>query len=567
MGGARRWLVWIVVCTVLFGAARAVALPEVCASTSSAQRRGAIQDAVSWIARTQDESGRFLYRYDAARDLRIPGYVWIRHAGTMLALAQVVEAGLDVDGDARLAYRRALDAANEQLVTAVVDDETRSGLRDGGVVSTGGTALLLLALTEGGVDDRDSVERLGRHLLASVVPGPEGTSVVLEVASDDLSFSPGTVSRFTTGEVAFALARLEHLDPGRGWGSSIPSILDYLALHKADVEGFVPDMPDHWAAYAMGEMTRWSSDSWRSVTGASAIDFDPLHLTWAEKQMGLTSIMVRYESQRTNGGFDRWLRGRTSLGSAIGTHGESLGGWWDLARSIDDLGDRRAGLRDRLSCNAGVITTRQITAERADSYADPSRVEGSWLWFDITQVDDQQHAVSALVAAERVLDAGGELPRRASLPHSWWLVVLAVIAVINPGRLATARYRLGPSSVVILTSLLLLDRWLLRLLDVSVPTAIVAAGAVAVLGAFVGWMPRLAPPNPTAALWRPEVLVLLVAAGGRPTALVVGCALAVGLARSVRAATPERIRWLTVMWSLVAVAAGIVLIVDGVYAV
>jgi hypothetical protein len=569
--GAKRWLIWLVSCTIVFGAARAVALPEVCGPTSSDGRRTAIDEGVGWIARTQNESGRFMYRYDAATDAVMPGYVWIRHAGTMMALAQVVAAELDTTGAASSSFSRALDAAIEKLATATVDGEVRSGLREGGYVSTGGTALLLLAVTESGIRDPDLVEQLGRHLVASVAPGPENTSVILEQASPELEFVPGSVSRFTTGEAAFALARLERLQPGRGWGDAVPAILDYLALHKADAEGFVPDMPDHWAAYAMGEMTRWSESSWSDVVGARSGDFDDVHVAWANKQMGLNSIMVRYESQRTNRGFDRWLRGRTSLGSAIGTHGEALGGWWDVAEADDRFAGVRAGLRDRLACNAGVVTSRQIDATEALSYVSPDDVRGSWLWFDITQVDDQQHAVSALVAAERILDAGGELPRRDTLPHSWWMLVLAVVAVVNPARLSRSAFRLGPSSLAVGIVLLVFDRAILRALDVSVPTALVAAGVVAIVGSLLGLIPRLVAPSSVLAFWRPEVIVLVVAAGGRPWALTFGLLLAYGLSLTTRASHRKSAAnttiWLDVMWVLVAVAAGIALIVDGVYAV
>lgn len=567
MTGAKRWLIWLVSCTVVFGAARAVALPEVCESTTSDERRAAIDEGVGWIARTQADSGRFLYRYDAATDTPIPGYVWIRHAGTMMALAQVVAADLDTTGEASRSLSRALDAAIEKLATATVDGEVRSGLREGGYVSTGGTALLLLALTENGIADADLVERLGRHLRASVAPGPANTSVILEQASPELEFVPGSVSRFTTGEAAFALARLERLQPGRGWGDAVSSILDYLALHKADAEGFVPDMPDHWAAYAMAEMTRWPESSWADLVGRGSGDFDDVHAAWANKQMGMNSIMVRYESQRTNRGLDRWLRGRTSLGSAIGTHGEALGGWWDVAAADDRFAGVRAGLRDRLDCNAGVVTARQVDAAEAQSYASPDDVRGSWLWFDITQVDDQQHAVSALVAAERILDAGGEIPRRETLPHSWWMLVLAVVAVVNPARLARSGFRLGPSSVVVAVALLVFDSVILRALDVSVPTALVAAGVVAIVGSLLGLIPRLVPPTSTLVLWRPEVIVLVVAAGARPWALVAGLVMAIGLSRSTPRRGVTSLGWLEVMWVLVAIAAGIALIVDGVYAV
>ncbi|MGA0153842.1 MAG: hypothetical protein ACO3LG_09405, partial [Ilumatobacteraceae bacterium] len=174
------------------------------------------------------------------------------------------------------------------------------------------------------------------------------------------------------------------------------------------------------------------------------------------------------------------------------------------------------------------------------------------------------------VAAERILDAGGEIPRRDTLPHSWWLLVLAVIAVVNPARLTRAGFRLGPWSVIVGIVLVVFDRVILRALDVSVPTALVAAGVAAILGSLLGLIPRLVPPSSSLAFWRPEVMVLVVASGGRPWAVVVGLLLAYGLSRTPRRTERNVVampNWLEVMWVLVAVAAGIALLVDGVYAV
>jgi len=98
----------------------------------------------------------------------------------------------------------------------------------------------------------------------------------------------------------------------------------------------------------------------------------------------------------------------------------------------------------------------------------------------------------------------------------------------------------------------------------------VAAGVAAILGSLLGLIPRLVPPSSSLAFWRPEVMVLVVASGGRPWAVVVGLLLAYGLSRTPRRTERNVVampNWLEVMWVLVAVAAGIALLVDGVYAV
>ncbi|NDA76981.1 MAG: hypothetical protein EBY07_04090, partial [Actinobacteria bacterium] len=219
---------------------------------------------------------------------------------------------------------------------------------------------------------------------------------------ESLNFSD-VVGRFTTGEVAFALARMERLFPGEGWGDRIPDIVDYLVRRKAVEEGFVPDMADHWAAYAFAETTTWSEP----------LAFDDIARSWARKQMGISSVMIRYESQLTNGFPDRALRGATALGAAVGTHGEAMAGWttyFAATRGVDD--DVVAAGMARLACNIGTLTARQIDSDEAASYAQPRRVEGAWLSGGVTQVDDQQHAMSAVLAGDRV--SGGSIDPRPS---------------------------------------------------------------------------------------------------------------------------------------------------------
>lgn len=578
------------VLAVGFTARAVVALPEQCGPATAAERRAASEATVEWFARTQAPDGTFLYRVDAATGAVLPGYSWVRHAGVLLSLEQARAAGITSAGEVAEAGWRALD-------TRVVRWDDRAGVRDGERITGGGTALALVALAERreatGLTDRDDLLlAMGRQMLAHT--NADGT--VAEIA-DAATGEPdaASLSRFTTGEVSFALARLERLFPGEGWGDPVRSITRYLALEKADREGFVPDMADHWGAYTLAEVVRWENDD----------TLTEWERAWARKQMGMASVMIRYESQRTNSGVDRWLRGRTSVGSAVGTHGESMQGWVQVADADPALADLAPGARERLECNSAVLVDRQVTAQDAAGLPDPESVIGTWLWFGTTQMDDQQHALSALLGADLVLDAapvagsdGGVLQRRAPSPDSAALALVALLLAVDPVRLARRTRHVerrwvaagSAGAGLVLVGVALAGTAVLRALDVSVPTGVIAAGAVLTLAALVSaigtWRPSHEPP--IAAGWRAAVVPVAVPAFLRPaalvTALVLGpagrtemvllaaaAAAALGVAAHVVVGStrshPALERWAEQLTSLCGVAVGVFLIVDGVYAI
>jgi len=143
---------------------------------------------------------------------------------------------------------------------------------------------------------------------------------------------------------------------------------------------------DHWGAYGWDEVSAWPAD------------LTDEELDYAERQAGLFSLQVRYESQRRRSGVARLTRGPMALTAGLGTLGEGLGGIHRLAERTDDLDVDREALDERLACVAGMLVERQTDGD------DP-RTEGAWFRNDITQIDDQQHAVSALLAAIAVLEA------------------------------------------------------------------------------------------------------------------------------------------------------------------
>ncbi|HWC69290.1 MAG TPA: hypothetical protein VG478_14570 [Acidimicrobiales bacterium] len=581
---ARTVLAWALGTVVVLGLTRTVvALPEQCAPPSDAQLQQGITEAVAWFERNQLPDGTWLYRFDVDAGTDLGGYNWVRHAGVLLALEQAASAG---DATAREVADRGWPPLRERFVA----HGDRLGLDNGDFLSTGGTSLAVAALGErrASTDDAtydEELRALGRFLRQQVADDGR--------VDEDTDIAPGetvrgTPSPFSTGEAMFALARLERLFPGEGWGADSRRIGRYVAFERADREGYVPDLSDHWAAYALAETTRWDGDS------ARLRDHE---LSFTRRQMGIVSIEVRYEAQRTNGGVDRWLRGRTSKGAGLGTLGEASGAFSVVAAAEPRLSGVEGGIADRQLCVASLLLDRQIDADEAAALPDPNASRGAWTQFGITQMDDQQHALSALLAATDRLADVDQIPRRSPVPTAAWLVVIAAIAALNPVRLALRGAGARPvraagaaGGAAVLGLLAAVGGPLLRALDVSTGTAVVGAGAaVAVLGLLTtlrsatapipgwgGWRDAIVPTALPLTL-RPDLIVLAFAcgAGGRGWVFVAGLAVAVlagvAIPQSAEPAEPERANALRVwgvrLCAVIAIAAGIALIVDGVYAV
>ena len=581
----RALLVWLIGLLVIGGAARAVALPEVCGSTTQSDRDEAISLAVTWLAANQKSDGTFLYRYDAERDEILVGYNWIRHAGTILALEQARGQGfVDAVTPSELAIKAALD----QTVSATINGNVLTGLSDGPVLSTGGTALFALALMErrdatGLTDHDDDIRSMLRFLTTSLKDRADGSTIVRASANRDAQFDSDEVALFATSQVLFALSRAERIFPDEQWGSHSHQILKYLTTYKANEEGFVPDMADHWAAYALSEMMTW----------ADVPTFSDVEIAWVKKQMGLSSIMIRYESQITDDGFNVLLRGHSAIGAAMGTHGEAVAGWTNFAIGQSNLQGQIRGLSDRLQCNSSLLVKRQTTDADAKEFASPTRVKGAWLSSGITQVDDQQHSMSALLMAnkanQKIQAAGGELPRRDSVPSAL-LVVLLTISLVSPPRYVRTLRQLHATRSVhglvrrgsqpnlrylyrfaVLFSIVILNgSTILQWLDTNVPTALIAAGVIGVLTSIGAMMQRSTAPSLFYIVARPELVVFgcAVSADGRWWSVIVGLLLATLWSRYlVKRVSDASLLWAARTCATVSLGLCIMLIVNGVFAV
>jgi hypothetical protein len=530
---------WIVVLGFTRGV---VALPERCPPATADQARVAAQEAVDWFDRNQQAGGRWVYRYDRADDIvdRRPHVV--RQAGITLSLYQADQAGL-------AGALAPADAGVDWLLGETVHHDDWSAVRRGDLAPTGASALLVAALAtrrDATGDPRydGEMQALGRFLVAMTEPSGA------VVANWDIGRGrpvPGDYSPFFTGETYFALALLATVEPAGGWAPTAERIGRYLATERDDVEDRFPPTSDHWAAYGLAQM---------AVGAGRPLDADAR--AYAERLAGIFSVEVRFESQRTGHGLNRWaLRGPLVLGAGLGTIGEGVGSLWQVADADEGLSGERSALGERLACVAGMLVGRQVGPGEADEAARPGLARGAWFDDNVTQMDDQQHSLSALLLAEPLLAEAGRRSDGASSTDGvsagrvLWLALVALASVNPPrvrrlvGRLsarATLVGSVGAAAVAAVAAVVAAP--LLRAADVSPATGLVAGGLVVALAAVVDAVRRPAGPLPAAgpgggalvplavpALVRPAVVLLAVAVsadGG--VAVGMGVAVAVAVA-------------------------------------
>jgi hypothetical protein len=205
---------------------------------------------------------------------------------------------------------------------------------------------------------------------------------------------PESWSKYFTGEAFWALTLLHRAFPeAADYREAAERIGRYIATERREVEGFQPDVPDHWAAYGFATMTTWPG--W---------ELPDEYLPYVRRQSGLQSLQIRYESQRTNSYFSYRTRGRQTLGAGLGTIGEALWNWEIVAAATPELADIRDPLAERARCVGGVAVGRQVGAGDVGDDDDPAPVRGAWFQFDVTQMDDQQHVLSALLGTAALAD-------------------------------------------------------------------------------------------------------------------------------------------------------------------
>ncbi|MDG2027561.1 MAG: hypothetical protein P8J50_10650 [Acidimicrobiales bacterium] len=358
--------------------------PERCGRPIDDELATSAQLAVDWFANNIDPNGDFVYRYDRDRAVDEGGYNDTRHAGVLWSLWQAERAGVEGAGEVA-------EAGFARVERLLKDTVVGPAMGTGSTLGTGTVGLLVAALDErrittGLTDQDDLLVAFGRTLTAAVnADGSVSAGIHITNGPNDRR------SPFFTGEVLWALARLHISFPDQGFDEPALRIRQYLIHHRDEVETPWPPVSDHWGAYAFETMDRWPTPP--QMTDAAR--------EWRRRQLGLFSLQVRYESQRV-GGITHFTRGSIALAAGVGTLGEGLGNHLLHALDDGDLSEHLDVLVERADCAAHLLVTRQIDAIDARSDADPDRTLGAWFRLGDTQMDDQQHALSALLLLQQV---------------------------------------------------------------------------------------------------------------------------------------------------------------------
>jgi len=375
--------------TVFIGGLRmTVVPPEGCGTRDVDSLESAAIAAANWIERSQKPDGTYVYEYNAETDTESSEYNEVRHAGVTMSIYQA--AARLHDDSALAAGDRALGWMQDNLVRAhgwaLLAPAGNSG-------QLGSNALMLVGLTERRAATGDDQYDDLMHELARFI-----TTVMY----DDGSFSPGWdfvsdqpqpgTSTYYPGESLWALTLMHNAFPGEGWDTAARKALDYIATRRDEVEDIAyPPWADQWAGYGIGEIARWG--------GLTDAEID-----YAHRLAARFGLLVRTEAQRQGSWYGSLLRGRDSRAAGAGTWIEGLGGLWRAAQYDDRLSDIEADIKERTTCIAGIMVDRQMTGQQAQSYANPSLVEGAWYRNGSTRMDDQQHAFSGLLYTVDILN-------------------------------------------------------------------------------------------------------------------------------------------------------------------
>jgi hypothetical protein len=368
----------------------AVVPAELCPPLETPALRASIGEAAGWLERGVRADGRYTYGYQRERDVISSDYNVTRHAGVMMSLYQLAartgDEGPLAAGERGLRFLRANLVRREDW-TAFAQPGQDAGL---GASALAVAALVHRRLAAGDREHDDLIRALARFLVAQ--QQPDGSVLGFWSARTGRPV-PGEYSKFGTGEALWAFALLHRLFPEEGWDRPALRLARYVATRRDDVEGYVLTFPDHWAAYGLAELGP-------SLLGEAEI-------AYARRLAGAFGLMSRLEAQSGPSGLRRLFRGEPASGAGLGTIGEGVAALWRLSLVEPRLADLSDNLAERLRCRAARTVERQTDAAEASSWPRPDLIRGAWFSEDgYTQMDDQQHSLSALLATLPLLEEG-----------------------------------------------------------------------------------------------------------------------------------------------------------------
>lgn len=369
--------------------------PEHCPVVGVEEARASAAAAATWITRSQGSDGSYVYEYNIAEQRPVPGYNEVRHAGVTMSLYHLATAG-------ETSYLAAADAGLARMIANLdfIDDRAAFKEPAGRPYKTGSSALMLAGLAQRRIATGDGQhDELMRQLGRFLVSMQEANGAMLAFWDPATEAPvPGERSRYYTGEAFWALALLHRVLPGEGWDVPTLKVADYLALERDEAEGidFAP-WADQWAAYGLAEVALWP--------GASRLRDH--HVAYARSLAGRFGLLVRVESRRTGSGFSELARGPMARAAGMGTWGEGLGSLWVLATADPRMADLQEPIAERALCVAGLLVARQHRGVEETRLPAVGDAEGGWFRDNLTRMDDQQHAISALILAWAILGQEG----------------------------------------------------------------------------------------------------------------------------------------------------------------
>lgn len=362
-------------------------MPHLCPPVSNASALVAAQEAGAWIERAQAPDGSYVYEYDREANVEPGGYNVVRHAGVTMSLYQLAVTG---DNGALATADRGMAFMVGSLYRH--DDWAAFANPDDGGVQLGASALMLAGLMQRRIATNDPrFDKLSREVARGLLALQLPDGAFLN-RWDPRTKAPMPVerSKYATGEAFWGLTLMHRFFPDEGWDLYARQTADYLTFTRDEYEEQkFPPWADQWAAYGLGEMATWPPSD-ENVAYAR---------TLAER----FGFLVRVESQRRDNWFSKMLHGRQARAAGMGTWVEGLTSLHRLASVDPRMADMEDKLAERIDCGAGMLAERQVSPGEAAATANAVRTRGAWFTNAVTRMDDQQHALSALLRAAPII--------------------------------------------------------------------------------------------------------------------------------------------------------------------
>ncbi len=162
-----RIIAWGIIWLLTIGSLRATLLAaEICPASTKEELHLSAIEAANWISQNQTDDGRYLYEVkvsETGSPVLSDGYNLVRHAGTTMALYQMVEAG-------ESQYLGGADAGLEYLLDRSVGTGEILAVAEGSANAKLGTAsLLAISLIKRKAATGDSKYDLTLHKIGNFI--------------------------------------------------------------------------------------------------------------------------------------------------------------------------------------------------------------------------------------------------------------------------------------------------------------------------------------------------------------------------------------------------------------